>query len=142
MRNGHTGYAREDNGKFQYLLDAEDDISPGGAVDWIFQIPINAKFETSSEDTLRLNGSEERPVVHRFAVNFAYLKQILHALDFEDSDEIVLEFREQEKAIGVVNAAETEVKGLKNADGRRVGDCTKKALEKSGAFFLLKNIPI
>ena len=39
---------------------------------------------------------------------------------------------------GVVNAAETEVKGLKNADGRRVGDCTKKALEKSGAFFLLK----
>ena len=94
-----TGYTREDNGKFQYLLDAKDDDSPGGVADWIFQVPLNAKFETSSEDTLRLNGSEERPVVHRFAVNFAYLKQILHALDFEDSDEIVLEFREQSKAI-------------------------------------------
>ena len=74
-----TGYTREDNGKFQYLLDAKDDDSPGGVADWIFQVPLNAKFETSSEDTLRLNGSEERPVVHRFAVNFAYLKQILHA---------------------------------------------------------------
>ncbi len=94
-----TGYAREDNGKFQYLLDAKDDISPGGIADWIFQVPLNAKFETPSEDTLRLNGSEERPVVHRFAVNFAYLKQILHALDFEDSDEITMEFREQGKAI-------------------------------------------
>ena len=94
-----TGYTREDNGKFQYLLDAKDDDSPRGVADWIFQVPLNAKFETSSEDTLRLNGSEERPVVHRFAVNFAYLKQILHALDFEDSDEIVLEFREQSKAI-------------------------------------------
>ena len=82
-----TGYTREDNGKFQYLLDAKDDDSPGGVADWIFQVPLNAKFETSSEDTLR------------FAVNFAYLKQILHALDFEGSDEIVLEFREQGKAI-------------------------------------------
>ena len=94
-----TGYTREDNGKFQYLLDAKDDDSPGGVADWIFQVPLNAKFETPSEDTLRLNGSEERPVVHRFAVNFAYLKQILHALDFEDSDEITMEFREQSKAI-------------------------------------------
>ena len=94
-----TGYTREDNGKSQYLLDAKDDDSPGGIADWIFQVPLNAKFETPSEDTLRLNGSEERPVVHRFAVNFAYLKQILHALDFEDSDEITMEFREQGKAI-------------------------------------------
>ncbi len=82
-----TGYAREDNGKYQYLLDAKDDDSPGGIADWIFQVPLNAKIETPSEDTLR------------FAVNFAYLKKILHALDFEDSDEIVLEFREQGKAI-------------------------------------------
>ena len=82
-----TGYAREDNGKYQYLLDAKDDASPGGVADWIFQVPLNAKFETPSEDTLR------------FAVNFAYLKQILHALDFEDSDEITMEFREQGKAI-------------------------------------------
>ena len=82
-----TGYAQEDNGKFQYLLDAKDDDSPGGIADWIFQVPLNAKIETPSEDTLR------------FAVNFAYLKQILHALDFEDSDEITMEFREQGKAI-------------------------------------------
>ena len=82
-----TGYAREDNGKYQYLLDAKDDDSPGGIADWIFQVPLNAKIETPSEDTLR------------FAVNFAYLKQILHALDFEDSDEITMEFREQGKAI-------------------------------------------
>ena len=94
-----TGYTREDNGKFQYLLDAKDDDSPGDVADWIFQVPLNAKFETPSEDTLRLSGSEERPVVHRFAVNFAYLKQILHALDIEDSDEITMEFREQSKAI-------------------------------------------
>ena len=32
-------------------------------------------------------------------MNFAYLKKILHALDFEDSDEITMEFREQSKAI-------------------------------------------
>lgn len=82
-----TGYTREDNGKFQYLHDAKDDDSPGGVADWIFQVPLNAKFETSSEDT------------PRFAVNFAYLKKILHALDFEDSDEITMEFREQGKAI-------------------------------------------
>ena len=103
-----TGYTREDNGKFQYLLDAEDDASPGGIADWIFQVPLNAKFETPSEDTPRLNGSEERPVVHRFAVNFAYLKQILHALDFEDSDEIVMEFREQSKAIIVRTSLNAE----------------------------------
>ena len=82
-----TGYAREDNGKFQYLHDAKDNDSPGGIADWIFQVPLNAKFETPSEDTLR------------FAVNFAYLKQVLHALDIEDSDEITMEFREQGKAI-------------------------------------------
>lgn len=82
-----TGYTREDNGKFQYLLNAKNDASPGGVADWIFQVPLNAKFETPSEDTLR------------FAVNFAYLKQILHALDIEDSDDITMEFREQGKAI-------------------------------------------
>ena len=90
-----TGYTREDKGKFQYLLDAKDDDSPGGVADWIFQVPLNAKFETPSD----LPAEAQAGGTLRSAVNFAYLKQILHALDIEDSDEITMEFREQSKAI-------------------------------------------
>lgn len=83
------GYSRpREDGKIQSFIESGDKISPGGPVDWTFQVPLNAKIEaSSSEETLRVG------------VNFAYLKKVLHALDFEDSDEMVLEFRGSEKAI-------------------------------------------
>ena len=83
------GYTRpEEDGKLQSFIHSGEGISPGGAVDWTFQVPLDASFEVSSpEETLRLG------------VNFAYLKDVLQALDFEENGEMVLEFRGTLKAI-------------------------------------------
>ncbi len=85
------GYSRPvADGKVQSFIESKEKVSPGGAVDWTFQVPINAKFEVPS--AMQRQGL-------RLGVNFAYFKQVLQALAFEACDEMVLEIRGSEKAI-------------------------------------------
>jgi DNA polymerase III sliding clamp (beta) subunit (PCNA family) len=75
-------------------------VSPGGVVDWTFQVPISGAFGVVTTETLRIG------------VSFTYFKNMLHALEIQDCEEMVLEFRGAHKGIVFLTSEHSDWTGV------------------------------
>ena len=96
------GYRRPtEDGKLQSFAEANEAVSPGGLVDWMFQVPISGVLDAlEQEEELRVG------------VNFSYFKNMVHALEIQEREEMVLEFRGALKAIVFLPPEHLDWKGL------------------------------
>lgn len=98
----NLGYRRLiGEGKTQSFSESGEAVSPGGLVDWVFQVPVLGNLDVlGEEETLRIG------------VDFMYFKNMVHALGIEDLEEMVLEFRGPLKAIMFLAPTQPNWKGL------------------------------
>lgn len=76
------GYRRSVGaGKMESFAESGEAVSPGGAVDWAFQVPLFGAVDSVGEETLRIG------------VSFTYFRDMLDALEIGDCESVTLAFR-------------------------------------------------
>ena len=68
-------------GKMESFAESGEDESPGGVVDWTFQVPLSGTLDSVGEETLRIG------------VSFTYFRDMLDALEVGDCESVKLAFR-------------------------------------------------